>query len=1313
MLRPVYSCTALVLALSPMMVHAQKSEGTKASLFSPAPSQTEISKARVFGEPLIAVGEPTPEETRALARAIDTYLNAGRNEVVEPFFEFLKAHPTSAWRASLLLNLGLVYRQNGFFSRALEAWEEVWKLRSTLKDSQTLGLADRAGAELADLYACLSRTQQLEKLLQELAGRPLRGSAATKLRAARGSLDRVKANPEHGSHCGPQSLATYQRALGRPMDPKLLDEHGAPSGTSLSYNQRLGQKYGLDLQMAKREPGAPLLLPAILHWKSGHFSTVTRKNENRYLLEDPAFGGDLWVPLDAIEDEATGFALVAKGPLPAGWQAVPPSEGMKVMGRICGSPCDQDATGKDDSKEGDNCNKGMAGYAFHSLLASLYVSDIPVGYAPPKGPAVEFLVSYSQKEANQPQVFTYSNLGPRWTFDFLAFIQDDPTLATDTQRFFMTVKAYERGGGAKYFTFQNADPCQPPSQPSSGPSLPHRKDQSVLYRSGLSSYARVHPDGRQELYEWSDGARTFPRRIFLTKIIDRLGSALTIQYDSQNRVVALVDTLGKTTTLAYELASDPLKITKVTDPFGRSARFEYNAEGQLQRITDVVGITSEFAYGPTTSAPENDIDFMHALTTPYGTTQFLTGTESSSAWIESINPKGGRKRLEFKRRQGTQADTSGKVPPGFANYHPVGTFYWDERVMELYPGNYDKAKYTRWVVDTSEGYIDVPYCIKPAESLDAFTTWFAYPGQPATNFAGTLHLPSRILRTLGDGRFQESRFEYNSLGRPTKTTDPLGRETSYTYAENGLDLLEVRQTSHGRNQLLAKYTYNAQHLPLTATDASGQTTLMVYNPAGQVTGITNPKGQTVSMVYNGLGQLTDVNGIGGQHSGFTYDAVGRVQSITNPEHETIATEYDPLDRPTRIDYPDGTFEQIVYDRLDPALRRDRGGKWTLMTYNALRQLVEVQDALGRVTRLDWCSCGTLDSLTDPLGQTTNWLRDLSGRVIGKILPDRSATEYVYDLLGRLVQRRDSKHQITKYAYNDDDTLAQISYTNTLKPASPISYTYDPDFNRLVSMTDKTGTTTYTYHPITDPPTLGAGRLATETSPMAQSTVTYGYDELGRVVSQDINGSASQVGFDTLGRVNQVTNPLGTFQYAYEGSTGRLANVILPNGMSTGFTYFDAQGQHRLKDITHARSDASPISTFSYTYDADGQIMTWTQQADVQAPRVYTFDYDAVGQLLQAQLTGPNGAMLREFVYGYDLAGNRTSERIDGQSTTATYNNGNQLILRNSAPAGAASIAKPLSTSPATPRTAPSGAKPKAAPIKSRPKTKPPVARTTH
>jgi YD repeat-containing protein len=492
----------------------------------------------------------------------------------------------------------------------------------------------------------------------------------------------------------------------------------------------------------------------------------------------------------------------------------------------------------------------------------------------------------------------------------------------------------------------------------------------------------------------------------------------------------------------------------------------------------------------------------------------------------------------------------------------------------------------------------------------------------------------------------------------------VGRITAYSYASNGLDLLTVRNTTGGANDLLAQYTYNSQHKPLTVSDASGRTTTFTYNSAGQIQTLTNARNETMTFTYSSSqgGYLGTIMGpVSGSTTSFTYDALGRVQSAAGPDGRSVSTDHDALDRPVTITYSDGSTEKLIYDALDLVARKDRMERWTYMTYNPLRQLTQVQDAAGRTTAFDWCTCGSLEQLTDPLGHVTNWWRDLQGRVIGKCLNDGSQTNYFYDSAGRLNSRVDALGQLTQYLYSPDNNLLQVSYPNALKPTATVSYTYDSKYNRLASMTDGFGSTVYTYNPIGATPPLGAGRLATVSGPFPNSSITYGYDELGRVVNRGINGVNEARTFDTLGRLSSVTNPLGAFQYTYQGVTGRLDNILLPSGQKTIFTNFDATQDFRMASITNQRSDTSVISSFTYNYNLDGTIKTWSQQADAQTPNVYSLSYDAANQLISAVLSqsGTTGALIHQYVYGYDLAGNRTSEQVDANITTVDFNDTNQ------------------------------------------------------
>ena len=91
-------------------------------------------------------------------------------------------------------------------------------------------------------------------------------------------------------------------------------------------------------------------------------------------------------------------------------------------------------------------------------------------------------------------------------------------------------------------------------------------------------------------------------------------------------------------------------------------------------------------------------------------------------------------------------------------------------------------------------------------------------------------------------------------GQWASSAASLSRETAYVYGTNnvpdpdpatgsGIDLLQVKvrnAASPGAWDVTASYTYNAQHQPLTVTDAAGQTTSYTYDAQSRVQTVTTP-----------------------------------------------------------------------------------------------------------------------------------------------------------------------------------------------------------------------------------------------------------------------------------------------------------------------------------------------------------------------------------------------------------------------------------------------------------------------------------------
>jgi RHS repeat-associated protein len=515
-----------------------------------------------------------------------------------------------------------------------------------------------------------------------------------------------------------------------------------------------------------------------------------------------------------------------------------------------------------------------------------------------------------------------------------------------------------------------------------------------------------------------------------------------------------------------------------------------------------------------------------------------------------------------------------------------------------------------------------------------------------------------------------------------RATDPLGRETVFVYGTGstpdpdpatgtGIDFLQLKQKNALNYDLLWNATYNAQHLPLSVTDAAGKTTTFTFNSAGQILTMITPQragiseNRTTTWTYDANGYLQSVTGpAAGATTSFTYDGYGRARTATDSDSYTLTYDYDALDRQTRVSYPDGTYEEAVYNRLDAEKQRDRLGHWTHTTYDTLRRVVSIRDSLGGVVTQQWCSCGSLDKVIDANGNWTSWERDAQGRVSKEIRANGSETLYVYEnTASRLKRVTDAKGQHKDYQYFRDNNLQSVTYPNPQYPTPNVSFTYDPSYNRFSTMVDGTGTTTYAYHPIGATPPLGAGRLASVDGPLPNDTVSYTYDELGRVASQSTNGLATSWSYDVLGRVTGESNALGSFSYVYDATTARILTVTYPNGQTNNLAYYPNSGDHRLQELHHRLSGGATLSKFNYTYDAGGNIKVWTQQTDGNPAKAFDLAYDAADQVTAAtwRTTDPTPVTLKRHVYSYDAAGNRTTEQIDDSPMAASYDNMNRLV----------------------------------------------------
>jgi YD repeat-containing protein len=777
-------------------------------------------------------------------------------------------------------------------------------------------------------------------------------------------------------------------------------------------------------------------------------------------------------------------------------------------------------------------------------------------------------------------------------------------------------------------------------------------------------YQRRLPDGSLEEFAQPEGSLVYPRKVFLTRLVDAAGNAVQFTYDASLRLVAVTDAIGQVTTLDYGLAEDALKVTRVTDPFGRYAQFEYTA-GRLVKIRDVMGIESQFEYAAD--------DFIRSLITPYGKTSFRMNAEGRDRWIEATDPLGGTERVDYRNFTSALPDAEPLAPTGFPNtfLRYRNTLYWSKTAFAKAPGDASQAEVLHWL-HTSDGSMTSGILESEKLPLEGRVS-YAYPGQPRPYDAGSDSRPIKVARILDDGSTQLYQYEHNTRGKRTKEIDPLGRETVYVYGTNnvpdsspatgqGMDLLQLKRKNGVSYETLTSYTNNDKHQPLTVTDARGAVTVYTYNTAGQVLTLTPPpvqgqsQGPTTSFTYDANGRLEAVNGpVPAANASFTYDTHGRRRTATDAAGLTVTYDYDEFDRVTKVTYPDTTYEETVYKWLDVERRRDRLGRWTYSFYDSLRRVVAMRDAAEATTLYQYgsfgcASCGArgdrLTRLIDASGHATSWDYDVQGRVTKETRANGAFESYTYEMnSSRLAQKTDRRDTTTTFEYFLDGKLKRKSYSDS---TPPVSYTYDPVDGQMLTAANGTDTLTWTYDEL--------DRVATEASAKNASTVGYTYDDAGNRLSLSLDGATHVTyGYDPQSRLTTITRGSNVFEFGYD-TASRRTSMTYPNGVVTSYEY---DSESRLTLIAASRN-GTPITSFSYALDAVGNrtrktTLDWTED----------YGYDDLNRLVSADRSSSTPSRWR---WAYDAVGNRTTEQVDDAAIGATHNNLNQLLSRQ--PGGA-------------------------------------------
>ncbi|MGH7968110.1 MAG: hypothetical protein ACREIC_05215, partial [Limisphaerales bacterium] len=515
----------------------------------------------------------------------------------------------------------------------------------------------------------------------------------------------------------------------------------------------------------------------------------------------------------------------------------------------------------------------------------------------------------------------------------------------------------------------------------------------------------------------------------LQSIVDAYGRTNSLTYDSKGMLASLVDGGGLTNSFQYQPAVTTVSTNYGTNSISYQVTTSYG--GWLTNLTTPYGSTRFDYFDETTNAAYGVTRRALLVSEPTGAQQFyayihnagtLLTNSATSAQIPSVpfggytfdtgnvsEPGGGlnlRNSVHWEERQFAALSSGVTSALAISLSHPQPDLI--TAMNSLSAADLQKGRLQHWLVD-SDGITTTEYLSSEREpSFDSLgqaagpRTWFDYAGKPsgAPYQAGTSVLLGCAAQVLPDGSSQFTGLDYATSGFPTNRwesyTTAAGtnsvRTNAYVYATNGVDPVSVTWPAGESVQL----AYNTAHQVNFVTNALNQVTTLNWGANNNLATLTFPNGQVINLSYyptNTPGSTP--TSTGALVSNITFTAQGLVVAVTGytnglPRVVHISgtglsdlwftNSWDGLNRLTSTRFTDGTTISNAYTALDLTGHKDRLGHWTWFGYDGLEHLIYIADPRNNTNNLEWCGCGALESITDPLNGQTRFFYNNQGLV---------------------------------------------------------------------------------------------------------------------------------------------------------------------------------------------------------------------------------------------------------------------------------------------------------------------------------------------
>ena len=704
----------------------------------------------------------------------------------------------------------------------------------------------------------------------------------------------------------------------------------------------------------------------------------------------------------------------------------------------------------------------------------------------------------------------------------------------------------------------------------------------------------------------------------ITAIEDAQGNVTRYVYDALNRMVESTDGKGNVTRYTYDVMGN---VTCVENAEGNCQSYEYNASGKVTKVTDFDGASIQREYN-VLNRPSKIIDKegretllaydsmwnLARVTTPDGArTTYLYNEENLLSRIKYADGAVVRYTYDANGNRIGEEDENGSKT----------TFVYDAlgRVVEV---NGEEGLHYAYRYDGEGNLIEAKDALGNTVSME-------YDGNgnlvKETNALGEsrryTYTPLGDVESITDEAGRKMVYRYLRGGQVAGIRHPDDTEETFTYDANGN--LETHTLATG---FVLTYGYDSMDRITEITGSEGEKKSYTYDALGNVTSMTDGEGNTTRYAYTLSGQLAKVTDALGNETEYQYDACDRLIEIRQYGAEGSLkedTEGSGMDTDLlEAEKQNGRNRLCQVTRYTRDLRgqvtetRDALGQREVYTYDKKGQLLSKLDKEGYLTKYAYTKQGDLSGIQYADGREVK----LSYNPLRQLLEVQDwlgSTKITPDALGRAQKVQYPDGREVSYTYGKAGERRSITYPD----GKTVFYGYDEQL-RLSELKEGDSVITYVYDPL--------GRLCEKQFPNGTKT-TYAYDrkdQLTELVHRDQEGILDRYTYlyDFLGNKTRITKERrgleqesGSYTYGYD-ALGRLSEIQKDGQMQTRYGY-DAFGNRTWKEESGERT--------SYQYNVINQMVSERHGELLKAYR-----YDKRGNLTGIL---ENGAWKKQYVYG--------------------------------------------------------------------------------